>query len=217
MTQTPETLFHLSFQGTFPGVIKRRTGTRSAPSTESNPASFCLRITWGTMRDDRSRARSLGDRKQADHSVARCRIDLAAESVGIPLPPYRGPYIDILSVQAVKTRLTQAHQEKGMSKSTIDCLAGWWPKSVVAKRGFTASHIYVLTQGVHQWWSDLWLEVHSGDYGWPEKSIEGDIKTIKSKITGFAALKSAAAERGLREMEDAGEAISANTIIQMDE
>jgi hypothetical protein len=131
---------------------------------------------------------------------------------------YRGPQIKILSVKAINDRLDRTFHRYGLTISTIDDLALWWPKTIVGKyHQFDTRHHYLLTRGVHVWWNRLCVKVNSPGYEWPKSLNEAKRNWLMSRIKEVACQKEGAAVRGEREMMDDGDIVAADDEIDLDE
>jgi hypothetical protein len=129
---------------------------------------------------------------------------------------YRGPRITTLSVDAIKNRMDRAFQQEGLTKSTIERISCWWPKTILAKyHGLQAKHIYILTLAVHRWWSHLEMEINSANYQWPVGWSDIDRFNMSSRVGEITHIKAAAAKRGERDMKCDGGSIPVDTVIKL--
>jgi hypothetical protein len=128
----------------------------------------------------------------------------------------RGPRITTLSVDAIKSRMDRAFQQEGLTKSIIERISCWWPKTILAKyHGLQAKHIYILTLAVHQWWSHLETEINSANFKWPVGWSDIDRFNMSSRVGEITHIKAAAAKRGERDMKCDGGSISVDTVIKL--
>lgn len=132
------------------------------------------------------------------------------------LPPYPGPPLRILSVPALNARLTRSYHKRGINTASIIKLAGWWPKSSVAKHHkFNVDRVFLLTWAVHIWWSNLWNEINMPGYKWPSGWSRTEKRMLMSRIREVALIKEGFALRGERDMISAGKIIPVDSVIQL--
>jgi hypothetical protein len=133
-------------------------------------------------------------------------------------PPYFRPHIKTLSVKAINDRLDRTFNRDGMKWRAIDYLAAWWPKTIVAKHHeFQAKHQYLLTLGVKEWWSRLLIQIHTSGLEWPDELERAEKAWLISRIKEITFQKEGAAVRGERDMMEAGDIVSADGEIGLDD
>jgi hypothetical protein len=107
--------------------------------------------------------------------------------------PYRGPHLDILSVEAIKARLTRSFQKYANTPKHLGQWAAWWPKTKVIKyHGLNSAEAWLLAVAVHEWWSELSDEVYTTEAQWEDGTTEEEKEVIRLRAREIALKKEAA-------------------------
>lgn len=76
--------------------------------------------------------------------------------------PYRGPHLHVISVEWINDRLDRSFYKYTMTIEHLGQWAAWWPRTKVAQHHrLDSAGVWLLTVGVHKWWSDLYDELNS--------------------------------------------------------
>jgi len=174
-------------------------------STEASGRSRCPYDSGTGETDQRSSINEDG-REDADPSSGE------DEYTG----PYKGPHLHIISVQWINDRLDRSFQKYRMTVEYLGQWAAWWPRTIVAKHHrLDPAGIWLLTVGVHKWWSDLLDELNSPDVEWPEGLNEEGQEDLTMKVEEITLAKESAMIAAKRMMLKDGEAIPMDSVLHL--
>lgn len=126
---------------------------------------------------------------------------------------YIGAHLRVLSVDVIGHRLSRAYRRHGLTKTTIQVLERWWPKTkVTTVHSFDTRHSYLLLHAVHVWWSRLLGIISEEGYKWPG-GMGATSEWMLSRVREIVLQKEAAAERAERDMKTEGGSISTKAVI----
>jgi hypothetical protein len=130
--------------------------------------------------------------------------------------PYKGPHLHIISVEWINDRLDRSFSKYSMTLGHLGQWAAWWPRTIVAKHHrLDPAGIWLLTVGVHKWWSDLLEELNSPDVEWPEGLDEAGQEDIMMKVEEITLSKESAMVATKRIMLKDGEAIPFDSVLHL--
>jgi hypothetical protein len=130
--------------------------------------------------------------------------------------PYRGPHLHIISVEWINDRLDRSFYKYSMTLDHLCQWAVWWPRTKVAKHHrLDPAGVWLLTVGVHKWWSDLLEELNSPDVEWPEGLDEMGQEDITMKVEEITLSKESAMVAAKRIMLKDGEAIPMDSVLHL--
>lgn len=94
--------------------------------------------------------------------------------------------------------------------------AAWWPRTKVAQHHrLDSAGVWLLTVGVHKWWSDLYDELNSSDVKWPEGLDEIGQEDITMRVEEIMLAKESAMVAANRLMLKNGETISVESVLHL--
>jgi len=130
--------------------------------------------------------------------------------------PYRGPHLHVISVEWISDRLDRSFYKYRMTVEHLGQWAAWWPRTKVAQHHrLDSAGVWLLTMGVHKWWSDLFDELNSPDVKWPEGLDEIGQEDITMKVEEIMLAKESAMVAANRLMLKNGEAISIDSVLHL--
>lgn len=188
-------------------VIRSSQVQRSGSDSESEDISSKRRALLAMIREKRRKSarRAKVNKKASTDSEEESD---SGEDLSTTCALYDGPRLRSLSVEVIKNRLDRAFRRHGLTKTTIQVLERWWPKTKVAKvHGFDTRQSYLLLNAVHAWWSRLLETIGEDGYKWPE-NMGVTPAWMLSRVREIVLQKEAAAERAERDMKTQGASIA---------
>jgi hypothetical protein len=142
--------------------------------------------------------------------------DSSSSAGGDYTGPYFGPHLDILSVEAVNSRLDRSFRKYRMTLQYIREWAAWWPRTKVARyHRLDSGGIWLLAVGIHKWWSELLAELYSPDCEWPEGLKDSEKEDITLKVEEITCVKRNNMVRAKRQMVKDGSTVGEDAIIDL--
>jgi hypothetical protein len=127
--------------------------------------------------------------------------------------PYRGPHLDILSIEAINERLDRSFHKYANTLDHLTQWAAWWPRTKVIKyHGLNSAEAWLLAVAVHKWWSELSDELYTPEAEWRPEVDEEEKEEIRLRAKEIALSKEATmfgAKRAIRK----GETIAKDAVV----